>query len=258
MTWEKVEKRICQFIKKRVEMANADGVVVALSGGIDSSVVAYLSVRALGPEKVFGLLLPEKGVTPAEDIEDALEVCKRLGIEHRIIEINPIVDKYSEILGDSDSLAFANIKPRVRMSLIYYHANRMNRVVAGTGNKSELKTGYFTKYGDGGVDFLPIGDLYKTEIFEFAEYLGIPERIVKKKPSARLWRGQTDEGEMGISYDKLDRILKGIESGLKKEEIVEKAGVAAEDVEKVIEMVEKSRHKRELPPIAPVRALIEH
>ncbi|WP_456477937.1 NAD+ synthase [Geoglobus ahangari] len=257
MMWERVADRICDFIRKKVELANADGVVVGVSGGVDSATVAFLSVRALGSDRVFATIMPEIGVTTEEDVEDAKLVCETLGIEYRYVEINPLLESFSRTFGESDSLAFANVKPRVRMIINYYYANRLNRLVAGTGNKSELKVGYFTKYGDGGVDFLPIGDLYKTEVFELAKYLGVPERIISKKPSARLWKGQTDEDEMGISYQKLDAILKGIEAGMEKVEMVEKLGVSAEEVEKVISMVEKSRHKRELPPIAPVRGLID-
>ncbi|WP_456370482.1 NAD+ synthase [Geoglobus sp.] len=257
MMWDRVADRICDFIRKKVELANADGVVVGISGGVDSATVAFLCVRALGSERVFATIMPEIGVTTEEDIRDARLVCETLGIEHAYVEINSVLESFSRIFGESDSLAFANVKPRVRMIINYYYANRLNRLVAGTGNKSELKVGYFTKYGDGGVDFLPIGDLYKTEVFELARHLGVPESIILKKPSARLWKGQTDEDEMGISYQKLDAILKGIEMGMTKAEMVEKLGVSEDDVERVVAMVEKSRHKRELPPIAPVRGLLD-
>ena len=257
MMWERVADRICDFIRKRVELAGAEGVVVGVSGGVDSATVAFLCVRALGKERVFATIMPEIGVTPEEDVMHAKQVCEILGIEHRYVEINPLIESFLKIFGEGESLAFANVKPRVRMIVNYYYANRMNRLVAGTGNKSELKVGYFTKYGDGGVDFLPIGDLYKTEVFELARYLGVPESIISKKPSARLWKGQTDEDEMGISYRNLDAILKGIEMGLERDEIVERFSVSGDEVDRVVAMVEKSRHKRELPPIAPVRGLLD-
>ncbi len=255
--WDKVAERIEEFIKKKVEESNADGVVVAVSGGVDSATVAFLCARSLGSDKVLGLILPERGVTPEEDVTDAIEVCKILDIEYKVIEINEIYDVIMKKVNGRESLASANVKPRIRMIINYYHANLMNRLVAGTGNKSELRVGYFTKYGDGGVDILPIGDLYKTEVWELARYLGVPERIIKKKPSARLWRGQTDEDEIGISYVKLDTILKAIDSGIEIEKVYEIPGVSREEVERVIEMVEKSRHKREMPEIAPVRGLLE-
>jgi NAD+ synthase len=255
--WEKVVSRIVDFIKKTVEDAKARGVVVGLSGGVDSSTTAFLCVKALGKEKVLGVIMPEKGVTREEDIEDALKVCDILGIDYKYVEINPMVEVFLNELGEGNKIAVANLKPRIRMIINYYYANNLNYLVAGTGNKSELLTGYYTKYGDGGVDFLPIGDLYKTEVFELAKYLGVPERIVKKKPSAGLWIGQTDEGELGITYAKLDTILKALEKGLKPEEISKKFDVSEDEVRKVIELVEKSRHKREMPPIVGLRDLFD-
>ena len=253
---KEVAEHIKNFIADFVESSGADGVVVGVSGGVDSATVAFLCAEALGSNKVLALIMPEKGVTPEEDVEDAREVCRMKGIEYKILEINPFLEPFFSILGDSESIAAANIKPRIRMILNYYHANKANRLVAGTGNRSELMVGYFTKYGDGGVDFLPIGDLYKTEVLELARYLGVPERIVTKKPSARLWSGQTDEDEMGISYSELDAVLKALDKGMDVADITTSTGVSPEKVKKVLEMVEESRHKREMPPVAPVRDLL--
>ncbi len=248
MRWDKVVERIEEFIRRKVDEANAEGVVVAVSGGVDSATVAFLCKRALGSERVFGLILPESGVTSQQDVEDAIEVAKMLGIEYKIIDIADIVKSFLEKVGEGDRMAVANLKPRIRMTINYYHANSMNRLVAGTGNKSELMVGYFTKYGDGGVDFLPIGDLYKTEVFELARYLGVPEKIITKKPSAGLWVGQTDEDEMGISYAELDEILKAIERGEKRDD---------EKFRKVERMVVASRHKREPPEVLKLRDLLD-
>jgi len=256
--WGKIVNRITSFIKEKVDEANAKGVVVGISGGIDSASVAFLCVRALGWDRVLGLIMPEKDVTPEEDIEDALKICKMLGIEYKIIEINPAIDAFLKILRHKEDLAIANIKPRVRMIINYYHANSRKMLVAGTGNKSELMVGYFTKYGDGGVDILPIGDLYKTEVFQLAKYLGIPEKIIKKKPSAGLWKGQTDEDELGISYSKLDAILKAIEKGTELTKIPEITGVKEDEVKKVVQMIQNSKHKREMPPVAELRDLISN
>ncbi len=247
MDWERVVEEICKFIKEYVDKSNANGVIIGLSGGIDSSTVAFLCKRALGEKKVLGLIMPEKGVTREEDVEDALSIADILGIEFKIIEINEILDALKRKLGEGNKIAEANLKPRIRMTINYYFANNMNRLVAGTGNKSELMIGYFTKYGDGGVDFLPIGDLYKTEVFKLAEYIGVPKRIIKKKPTAGLWVNQTDEDEIGMSYEELDEILKAIEKGQRR----------CDDKFKRVEiLVKNSKHKREMPPIARVRHLL--
>ena len=267
--WDAIVERITDFIKNFIHKAGADGVVVGVSGGIDSACVAKLCTMALGREKVFALVMPEKGVTPEEDVEDALNLCDELGIDRKVIEISPAVSAICKLVGCDGGIPFANIKPRVRMILLYYHANSMNRLVAGTGNRSELLAGYFTKYGDGGVDFLPIGELYKTEVFQLARHLGIPDSIVNKKPSARLWSGQTDEEEMGISYSELDSILMAIEElGLldrvekgeltreELEKIAEKSKSELKKVELVVEMVRNSAHKRHIPPCAEIRELL--
>lgn len=247
MDWERVAERITDFIRKQVESANANGVILGLSGGLDSAVVAFLSVRALGKERVFATIMPEKGVTAEEDVEDAIEVARSLGIEFKVIEIGDLVKIFLDKLGKTVKNAEINLKPRIRMLINYYYANSLNRLVVGTGNKSEISIGYFTKFGDGGVDLQPIGDLYKTEIFEFAKFLGVPEKIIKKKPTAGLWVGQTDEGEIGMSYAELDEILKQIEKGIRKDD---------EKFIRVLRMIENSRHKREMPPIPRVRDLI--
>ena len=256
MNWGKVARRIEDFIKKCVSESGAKGVVLEISGDVDSATTAFLCKRALGSENVLGTVMPEIGVTPKEDVKDAINVCEILGIEYRYVEINDIFECFSSKFNDNSSLAAANIKPRIRMIINYYYADKLNRLVVGTGNKSELRIGYYTKYGDGGVDILPIGDLYKTEVLQLAKYLGVPERIIRKKPSAVL-RRQADKDGIGVSYETLDKILKSIEMGYSIEEIHESLNIPRKDVERVIELIEKSRHKRSLPPIAPVRGLIE-
>ncbi|RLI87022.1 MAG: NAD(+) synthetase [Archaeoglobales archaeon] len=255
--WNAIVDRITSFIGECVRNAGADGVVVGVSGGVDSACVVKLCTMALGNKSVLALVMPEKGVTPEEDVEDAVNLCKELGVEYKVIEINPFIYPFISILGSKPEIAVANLKPRIRMMLLYFHANSRNLLVAGTGNKSELMVGYFTKYGDGGVDFFPIGDLYKTEVFQLARFLNIPESIISKKPSARLWKGQTDEAEMGISYEKLDAILKAIDKGLKPEEILA-MGVSESEVKAVIQMVERSKHKREMPPVVELRDIIQN
>lgn len=249
--WGSVVNRINTFIERKVKEAGAGGVVIGLSGGIDSACTAYLSQKALGAEGVFGVIAPEEGVTPLEDIEDAIDLCRELGIDYKVIKINSLVSAFIETLGEGSDIAIANLKPRIRMIVLYFFANSKNMLVAGTGNKTELKVGYFTKYGDGGVDILPLGDLYKTEVFTLARHIGVPFKIIDKAPSAGLWKGQTDESEIGLSYGRMDAILQAIEEGSTDE--IDINGVEKAEIEKVKSMIESSAHKRRMPSIAEVR-----
>lgn len=204
--------------------------IIGISGGIDSAVVADLCIRALGKEKVLGISMPYC----SNNTEDAELVAKHLGMDCRKVNIKDIADSFDFLTPDKTSTG--NIMARVRMVILYSFANQIDGIVVGTGNKSEISVGYFTKYGDGGSDVLPIGDLYKTEIYEVAQILCLPEKIINKKPSADLWEGQTDEGEMGIAYKDLDAVLKGeITNG--------------NLYGKVQKMRIKSEHKRKMPPI---------
>ncbi len=246
---EEVSKIIESFIRQYVTERGQNGVVIGMSGGLDSSVVAVLCVRALGRDKVLGLMLPESG-SSAEDMKDAVLVCEKLGIKYECVDISEIVNVMAETLGDKpDVKALANVKARARMIVLYYYANTMRRMVAGTSNKTELLVGYFTKYGDGGSDLLPIGDLYKAQVRQLSRYLGIPDNIIRKVPTAGLWRGQTDEGEMGIKYDKLDKILRGFELELPAKRIAEVACVPESEVKRIRKMHESTRHKRQAAPI---------
>ena len=200
-----IAKKIEDFIYSRLEKSGAKGVVIGLSGGVDSAVVAALSAKALGPAKVLGLLMPAP-TNAFADIEDARLIASRLGIATKVISLKSILESFSANIA-SDQKAMGNLTARLRMCLLYYEANRLNFLVAGTGNKSELSVGYFTKYGDGGCDLLPIGDILKTQVWELAKFLGIPSRIINRVPTAGLWPGQTDEGELGISYKELDDVL---------------------------------------------------
>jgi NAD+ synthase len=241
---------IHSFIKQKIEEAKAEGVVIGLSGGLDSAIVAKLCADALGPKKVLALIIPDT-TTPEEDIKDALGFATKLGIEYRVIDISEMVEGFKSLLSplELDDKALGNIKARCRMIVLYIHANLSNKVVMGTSNKSELLTGYFTKFGDGGADFSPIGDLYKTQILELAKAIEIPENIINKPPSASLWEGQTDESELNIQYQLLDRILMGIELRLDAKDIAEKVGVEETEVLRILDMVEKNVHKRKMPLI---------
>ena len=242
------------FLVHCLRESGRKGVVLGLSGGVDSALVAKLCADALGPQHVLGVAMPDgRGGT---DLRDAKKFAKALGIDFRIIGIAPIVTSLEKrLLGfQADQVARGNLRARARMIVLYFTANTEGRVVMGTGNKSELLTGYFSKFGDGAADFLPIGDLYKTQVREMAHYLALPPEIVEKVPTAGLWPGQTDEGELGISYDELDRILLGIELQLEPEAIAQKAGVPLDHVAYVQKLVTSSVHKRKMPLIPKVGA----
>ena len=230
---------ISKWIKGRVVEANKKGIVVGLSGGIDSACVAALSKKAMGLN-VLGLILPCHSNSIDEEL--ASKFAQEFDIVTKTIPLNNIFNRIISMFPEGSDLARANLKPRLRMIALYYFANSLDYLVAGTGNKSELCIGYFTKHGDGGVDLLPLGGLLKTEVRKLAKELGVPKEIIDRPPSAGLWKDQTDEGEMGISYEDLDLCLQAIEE--KKEHIVKK-----EILEKTQTMIKNSRHKREKLPV---------
>lgn len=252
MNLEAAQKKIVDFIRSEIHKAGVNGAVIGLSGGIDSALTAALSVKALGKENVLGIHMPESGLTPLEDSEDAKKLADLLGIEFRTIDISGIISSIMDSVPDSelaDRLCKGNLKARVRMSLLYFHANQMNRIVMGTGNKTEILLGYYTKYGDGGVDLEPIGGLYKTDVWELSRKIGIPESLVAKKPSAGLWVGQTDEADLGISYLKLDKALDMLEQHKDPQTILSSLDISSEQLNSVLNRIEKNRHKRTSPPI---------
>lgn len=247
---ETVRGRITDFIAETVAEAGADGAVLGLSGGIDSTLIAHLAVEALGAERVRGLVLPAT-VSTDENMSDAERVATDLEIEHDLIEIEPIVDAFVDAVPgvEGDRTAVGNTRARVRAVLNYLLANHENRIVLGTGNRSEAAVGYFTKYGDGAVDCHPIGNLYKGQVRQLARHVGVPEELVGKTPTAELWAEQTDEEEMGVSYDTLDAILAlHIDGPLSKTATARLADCKPETIDRVIEMYDRSAHKRQVPP----------
>lgn len=248
-----VKRKVVSFVKSKVEESQTDGVVLGISGGIDSAVTAYLCVEALGSRRVMGLIMPDLRVTPEDDIRDAKSVVSELCLETKEIDITRIHKAFVKGL-DSNRLAEGNLRARIRMSLLYYHANLSNRLVAGTGDRSELLLGYFTKYGDGGVDMLPIADLYKTEVRELGEVLGINRRIIAKKSSPRLWAGQLAEAEIGLSYDVIDQFFAmTLDQGVDVKTVAMKLKLNTAKVDGLLRRYEVSAHKRKMPEICMLR-----
>lgn len=239
-----VRLQLREFVADYVARAGAKGVVLGVSGGIDSAVVLALCAEALGPRKVLGLVMPAKDSAPA-DAAHARLVAAKWKVPLEDVPIQPLVDAVLRACRHEPSkLAAANARARARMVLLYHHANSLGRLVAATGNKSEILVGYFTKHGDGAGDLHPLGDLYKTQVRALARELGIPRPILAKPPSAGLWVGQTDERELGIRYADLDRVLLGLEEQLSLEGIAASTGLSIATVRKVHAMVRRSEHKR--------------
>ncbi len=227
--------KIVKWLKREVACAGARGVVLGLSGGIDSCVVAVLARRALGAKRVLALFLPCH--SQSQDKKDARLLARKFGIQLTTVDLTATYDTLVAALPAADRMTRANIRPRLRMITLYYFARKFNYLVAGTSNKSEILTGYFTKFGDGASDLLPLGNLYKSRVRELAREIGIPEPIIAKPPTAGLWANQTDEGEMGITYPELDDIL----SRMEKEQ---KQVLSADKVKRVKLLMKRSEHKR--------------
>jgi len=240
MDTELLAQKLVAWLKEQALAAGCRGFVLGMSGGIDSSVLAVLCCRAF-PQNTLGVIMPCHSL--AEDKAHAQEVASRFAVPTTEVVLDGVYDALLQILPDdkADSapgrLARVNLKARLRMATLYYIANQLKYLVAGSSNRSEISTGYFTKYGDNGVDIMPLGNLVKGQVRELARSLGIPQAIIDKPPSAGLWPGQTDEGEMGCTYEALDGYLL--------------TGKAPDELKKRLEaMIAASHHKRQMPPIA--------
>ncbi len=246
----KETRRILRFVGETVRKAAADGVVVGLSGGVDSAVVGALCVRALGKEKVTAVLMPSKFTTPA-DLEDAEVLAYTWGVRVKKVEITPMTDSLVSAFDfESDRVAKANVQARVRMAILYYVANSEHLLVAGTGDKSEELLGFFTKFGDGGADFLPIAHLYKTQVRALGRHLGLPEKVADKPASPGLWPGHTAAEELPADYDKLDPLLYYLfDRKLSPSKAAAKSGVSTAIAKEILERHRKTEHKRS-PPIS--------
>ena len=243
--YAKIQQDIEVFLKNSVSQNKADGVIFGLSGGIDSTVIAYLATKIFG-KRALALVMPDSTVSPSNETSDALKVVGELELDYKLIDIDVIHKVYSNHL-EPDERALGNLRARIRANIIYYYANLKNFLVLGTSDKSEYSIGYFTKFGDGSADLLPISKLYKTQLREFAKILGVPNNIITKKSSPNLWKEHIAEEELGITYEEIDSILYCLEKKMTIDEIIKKTEIKKESVEKIYHMHEKSWHKR-LPP----------
>ncbi len=260
--YEHARKNIEKFIKQELESSKKNGYVIGLSGGVDSALTYYLAAEAVGIEKVFALIMPDTTTTPKEDINDAKDLVKRLGGQMHVIDISPIVEVYKStipVYQEGDNIPLGNVRARIRMTLLYYYANKMSMLVLGTGDRSESFVGYFTKYGDGGVDLLPISSLLKSQVRKLAQKLGVPDNVALKPSSPRLWAGQLAEKELGISYDQIDLIIYSIiDKGYSIKEASEITGISLDIIEKVLDMNKNSEHKRSLPKSLSTNEVIKY
>ncbi|RLM76225.1 NAD+ synthase [Halorubrum sp. Atlit-26R] len=249
-------ERVVSFVRDVVDDAGAEGAVLGLSGGIDSTLTAHLAVEALGEDGLHGLTMPSS-VNDPDVMSDAERVAEDLGIEYDVVEIQPIAEAFFDAVPGAadDRTAAGNVYVRTRAVLNYFVANAENRVVLGTGNRAEAMTGYYTKYGDQAVDCNPIGNLYKQQVRQLAAHVGVDRDLVMQEPTAGMWEGQTDAEEMGLDYDTVDAILAvHVDGGLSRAATVRELDVPAEAVDRVVDLYERSAHKRAMPP-APDRDL---
>lgn len=245
---EATKRKIASFIKDYVEKSGVEGVVLGVSGGVDSCTAAALASLALGGERVLGLFLPEKETYKTTDEEHVRLIHKKFGFQLKTLDITSILDSYYAALPVSNNkLAKGNLKARTRMVIIYYYANKLNRIVCGSSDKSETMMGYFTKWGDVAADISPLMDLYKSQVCQLAQHIGLPNEIVTKPPSPNLWPNHFAEEELGIKYEILDLILYGLEHFMETDYIAKQLGVSIELVEGVKRRWLGNEHKRRMP-----------
>jgi NAD+ synthase len=250
LDWSETEKRIRRFIKQYVENSGANGIVLGLSGGVDSSTTAALSSLAIGGDRVLGLMLPEKETGNPKDIDDAKLVAEKFGLKTQSCDITPTLEGFYKTIpafDPADKLCRGNIKARTRMVYLYYYANKLNRIVCGSSDKSETMMGYFTKWGDAAADISPIMDLYKTQVRKLAAHLGIPAELTAKPSTPALWPNQLAETELGVKYETLDLILYGLERFMTTEEIAQQLNIKNALIKKVKSRWLSTEHKRRMP-----------
>ena len=246
-----ITQTIEKFLSDEIEKNHVKGVILGLSGGIDSAVLAYLCKRQI-KEKTMALIMPDTSMTPKSETDDALKMISLTGIEYKLIDIKPIVNEYSMYLEPND-WAKGNLRARIRTNILYYYANSKNYLVLGSSDKSEYLMGYFTKYGDGASDITPIISLYKLQVREIAKYLGVPDNVILKKSSPHLWKDHVAEEELGVTYEEIDSILYCLFEKKKTiDETAELTQIEKSIVEKIYQLNINSEHKR-LPPQKPNR-----
>ena len=249
---EKAIITLKRFLTGKMLQSGLDGYVIGLSGGIDSALSATLAVEAVGKEKLFAILMPYK-TSSESSITDAMELVHKLGIEYTQIDISPMIDTYYPELTDENKLRAGNKMARERMSILFDYAHKMNRLVLGTGNRTEICLGYTTLFGDSACSLNPLGQLYKTEVRQLSKLLSIPDSIINKPPSADLWAGQTDEDEIGVSYAQVDNLLvQMIDNNITSLKELETTGANQTDISRVISLLNRNYFKRSQPEIAPL------
>ncbi len=244
---EVVATYLIEFVRQEILKTGLKKAVIGLSGGVDSSLVAYIAKEALGPENVYGILMPYR-TSSRDSIDDAMKVVKDTGIHHSVVDITQPSDAYIEKFEGMDRVRKGNVFARMRMITLFDHSQALGALVVGTSNKTELLLGYGTWYGDMASSLNPIGDLYKNQVYQMADYFGVPESILKKKPSADLWVGQSDEEELGFSYDVADIVLYHLYDLRYTIDQVVELGFERALVEGIADRVRRNQFKR-LPPI---------
>jgi NAD+ synthase len=243
---------IKRFLSTRLSQSGLAGFVIGLSGGIDSAVSAALAIEAVGRDKVFGVLMPYR-TSSRSSIDDATLFARQLGIESQTIDISPMIDAYFGQIDDSMRVRAGNKMARERMSILFDIAHKLNRLVLGTSNRTEICLGYTTWFGDSACSVNPVGELYKTDVRKVARILRVPPAIIAKHPTADLWVGQTDEGEIGVTYERIDQLLALIiDRGVTSQSDLQTAGFKRTEIDRVVELVNRNAFKRRLPDIAPL------
>jgi len=241
-----ITETIEKFVSEQIEKSHAKGIILGLSGGIDSAVLSYICKRKL-KDKTLALIMPDTAITPESETEDALKIIALTGIEYKLIDINPIINEYMMHV-ELNERSSGNLRARVRTNILYYYANSRDYLVLGSSDKSEYMIGYFTKFGDGASDITPIISLYKIQVREIAKYLGVPENIISKKSSPHLWKEHEAEKEIGMPYEKIDSVLYCmLDKKLSIDETEKLTQIDRTDIEKINKLTVNSEHKRSLP-----------